>query len=156
MGSVEVPPAAVCMRPHQEGSVIRIKVWECKPVIALARARARAHTDTHRNRHTHTSAHTHDHFGGRKGGVSSVQSGCTLNKTRKLWKQLQTLPSGGSSARGPPSGSGRKWNTFEGVPGPHCRNYNQCHIEDGTQKHRKGLEGSQTGTAPLTEEEIDT
>ena len=28
VGSVEVPPAAVCMRPHQEGSVIRMKVWE--------------------------------------------------------------------------------------------------------------------------------
>lgn len=119
-------------------------------MIAPARARTRTHT------HTHKRGHTHDHFGGRKGGVSSVQSGCMLNKTRKLWKQLQTLPSGGISARGPPSGSGRKWNTFEGVPGPHCRNYNQCHIEDWTQKHRKGLEGSQTGTAPLTEEEIET
>ena len=28
MGSVEVPPASVYIRPHQEGSVIRGKVWE--------------------------------------------------------------------------------------------------------------------------------
>ena len=28
VGSVEVPPAAGYMRPHQEGSVIRGKVWE--------------------------------------------------------------------------------------------------------------------------------
>ena len=28
VGSPEVPPAAVYMRPHQEGGVIRGKVWE--------------------------------------------------------------------------------------------------------------------------------
>ena len=28
MGSVEVPPASVYIRPHQEESVIRGKVWE--------------------------------------------------------------------------------------------------------------------------------
>ena len=28
IGSVEVPPAAGYVRPHQEGSVIRGKVWE--------------------------------------------------------------------------------------------------------------------------------
>ena len=28
VGSVEVPPASVYIRPHQEGSVIRGKVWE--------------------------------------------------------------------------------------------------------------------------------
>ena len=32
--SVEVPPAAVYMRPHQEGSVIRGKVWE-SPVDSM-------------------------------------------------------------------------------------------------------------------------
>ena len=32
VGSAEVPPAAVCMRPHQEGSVIRGKVWK-SPVL---------------------------------------------------------------------------------------------------------------------------
>ena len=32
VGSVEVPPAAVYMRPHQEGSVIREKVWK-SPVL---------------------------------------------------------------------------------------------------------------------------
>ena len=28
VGSAEVPPAAVCMMPHREGSVIHGKVWE--------------------------------------------------------------------------------------------------------------------------------
>ena len=36
MGSAEVPPAAVYLRPHQEGSVIRGKVWE-SPVLDSVR-----------------------------------------------------------------------------------------------------------------------
>ena len=36
VGSAEVPPAAVYMRPHQEGTVIRGKVWE-SPVLASVR-----------------------------------------------------------------------------------------------------------------------
>ena len=36
VGSLEVPPAAVCMRPHQEGSVIRGKMWE-SPVLVSVR-----------------------------------------------------------------------------------------------------------------------
>ena len=35
MGSAEVPPAAVCMRPHQEGSVIPGKVWESLVLVSL-------------------------------------------------------------------------------------------------------------------------
>ena len=35
MGSAEVPPAAVCMRPHQEGSVIREKVWESPVLVSV-------------------------------------------------------------------------------------------------------------------------
>ena len=33
--SAEVPPAAVYMRPHQEGSVIRGKVWESPVLVSL-------------------------------------------------------------------------------------------------------------------------
>ena len=36
MGSAEVPSAAVYLRPHQEGSVIRGKVWE-SPVLDSVR-----------------------------------------------------------------------------------------------------------------------
>ena len=36
VGSAEVAPAAVYMRPHQEGTVIRGKVWE-SPVLASVR-----------------------------------------------------------------------------------------------------------------------
>ena len=35
MGSAEVPPAAVCMRPHQEGSVIPGKVWESPVLVSV-------------------------------------------------------------------------------------------------------------------------
>ena len=35
MGSSEVAPAAVCMMPHQEGSVIRGKVWESPMLDSL-------------------------------------------------------------------------------------------------------------------------
>ena len=35
VGSVEVPPAAVYMRPHQEGSVIRGQVWESPLLVSL-------------------------------------------------------------------------------------------------------------------------
>ena len=34
--SAEVPPAAVCLRPHQERSVIPGKVWE-SPVLVSVR-----------------------------------------------------------------------------------------------------------------------
>ena len=34
VGSVEVPPAAVYMRPHQEGSVIRGQVWESPLLVS--------------------------------------------------------------------------------------------------------------------------
>ena len=33
--SAEVPPAAVYIRPHQEGSVIRGKVWESPLLVSL-------------------------------------------------------------------------------------------------------------------------
>ena len=33
--SAEVPPAAVYMRPHQEGSVIPGKVWESPVLVSL-------------------------------------------------------------------------------------------------------------------------
>ena len=33
--SVEVPPAAVYMRPHQEGIAIRGKVWESPMLVSL-------------------------------------------------------------------------------------------------------------------------
>ena len=33
--SAEVPPAAVYMRPQQEGSVIRGKVWESPMLVSL-------------------------------------------------------------------------------------------------------------------------
>ena len=36
VGSAEVLPAAVYMRPHQEGSVIRGKMWE-SPVLVSVR-----------------------------------------------------------------------------------------------------------------------
>ena len=36
MGSAEVPPAAGYVRPHQEGSVIRGKVWK-SPVLDSVR-----------------------------------------------------------------------------------------------------------------------
>ena len=35
VGSAEVPPAAVYMRPQQEGSVIRGKVWESPLLVSL-------------------------------------------------------------------------------------------------------------------------
>ena len=35
MGSVEVPPASVYMRPQQEGSVSRGKVWESHLLVSL-------------------------------------------------------------------------------------------------------------------------
>ena len=35
MGSAELPLAAVYMRPHQEGSVIRGKVWESPVLVSL-------------------------------------------------------------------------------------------------------------------------
>ena len=49
VGSVEVPPAAVYMRPHQEGSVIRRKVWESpmldsvRELTVLSPSRDRGH-----------------------------------------------------------------------------------------------------------------
>ena len=33
--SAEVPPAAVYMRPHQEGSVIQGNVWESPMLVSL-------------------------------------------------------------------------------------------------------------------------
>ena len=33
--SAEVPPASVYIRPHQEGSVIRGKVWESPVLVSL-------------------------------------------------------------------------------------------------------------------------
>ena len=35
VGSAEVPPASVYIRPHQEGSVIRGKVWESPVLVSL-------------------------------------------------------------------------------------------------------------------------
>ena len=35
VGSAEVPPAAGYVRPHQEGSVIRGKVWESPMLVSL-------------------------------------------------------------------------------------------------------------------------
>ena len=35
VGSPEVPPAAVYMRPHQEGIAIRGKVWESPMLVSL-------------------------------------------------------------------------------------------------------------------------
>ena len=35
VGSVEVPPASVYIRPHQEGNVIRGKVWKSPVLVSL-------------------------------------------------------------------------------------------------------------------------
>ena len=35
MGSPEVPPDAVYMRPHQEGSVSQGKVWESPVLVSV-------------------------------------------------------------------------------------------------------------------------
>ena len=35
LGSAEVPPATVYIRPHQEGSVIQGNVWESPMLVSL-------------------------------------------------------------------------------------------------------------------------